>query len=127
VIAHFLKPGGTFCIVEIHPLSSVFDDIDGELKATESYFDSGPAETETVETYADGLPLPPHVEHNWRWPLSKVVTSLCDAGLRIERLKEMPGDVRQRLPMMVRGDDGYWHLPGDPLPLLFSCVATRPV
>jgi hypothetical protein len=126
VIAHFLKPGGTFCIVEIHPLISVFDEIDGELKATESYFDSGPVATDTAETYADNLALPGHVEHNWRWPLSRVVTALSDAGLHIERLREFPGDVRQRLPMMVRGDDGYWHLPGDPLPLLFSCVATKP-
>ena len=126
VIPHFLKPGGTFCIVEIHPMISVFDEVDGELKATDSLFDSGPSETQAVETYADNLPLPAHVEHNWRWPLSKVVTALCDAGLRIERLREFPGDIRQRLPMMVLADDGYWHLPGDPLPLLFSCVATRP-
>jgi 2-polyprenyl-3-methyl-5-hydroxy-6-metoxy-1,4-benzoquinol methylase len=126
VIAHFLKPGGTFCIVEIHPLISLFDEIDGELKLTESIFDPGPAATETVETYADNLALPSHVEHNWRWPLSKVVMALCSAGLRIERLREFPGDVRQRLPMMVLGDDGYWHLPGDPIPLLFSCVATKP-
>lgn len=52
----------------------------------------------------------------------RVVTALCAAGLRLERLRELPVDVRQ----MVRGDDGYWRLPGDPLPLLFTCVATRP-
>src|ERR1700694_3447780 len=77
-------------------------------------------------TYADGLALPPHHEHNWLWPISKTVTALSSAGLRIERLRELPVDVRHRLPSMVHGDDGYWRLPGDPLPLLFTCVATRP-
>src|ERR1700674_4927237 len=48
-------------------------------------------------TYADGLALPPHHEHNWLWPISKTVTALSSAGLRIERLRELPVDVRQRL------------------------------
>lgn len=126
VVAHFLRPGGTFCIVEIHPFISLFEDIGGELKITGSLFDSGPFETDSIVTYADGLVLPAHPEHNWTWPLSKMVTALCDAGLRIERIRELPFDVRQRLPSMVRGDDGLWRLPGDPLPLLFTCVATRP-
>ena len=127
VVAHFLKPAGTFCIVEIHPFINLFEEIDGELKLTESLFDSGPFETESVETYADGLALPAHPEHNWLWPISKTVTALSGAGLRIERLRELPVDVRQRLPSMVQADDGYWRLRGDPLPLIFTCVATRPM
>ena len=55
-----------------------------------------------------------------------MVTALSGAGLRIERLRELPVDVRQRLPSMIRGEDGYWRLRGDPLPMLFTCVATRP-
>jgi SAM-dependent methyltransferase len=127
VVANFLKPGGTFCLVEIHPFIYLFDEVAGELKLTGSLFDSGPYETETDVTYAGGLELPAHPEHNWFWPVSKTVTALTAAGLRIERLRELPVDVRQRLPSMVQGDDGYWRLPGDPLPLLFTCVATRPV
>ena len=126
VAAHFLRPGGTFCLVEIHPFISLFDEVDGRLELTGSLFDRGPHVRETVATYADGLALPAHVEHNWFWPVSSVVTALCAAGLRIERLRELPVDVRQRLPSMVRGEDGYWRLPGDPLPLLFTVVATRP-
>jgi hypothetical protein len=55
-----------------------------------------------------------------------MVTALIEAGLRIERLRELPLDVRQRIPSMVHSDDGYWHPPGDPLPLMVTCVATRP-
>jgi hypothetical protein len=52
---------------------------------------------------------------------------LINAGLRIERLRELPVDVRQRVPSMVQSDDGFWRLPGDPLPLMVACVATRPI
>ena len=126
VVAHFLRSGGTFCLVEIHPAISLVEDVAGRLEVTGSIVDLGPFERETVRTYADDLALPPHREYTWYWPLGHVVTALCDAGLRIERLRELPVDVRQRLPSMVRGEDGYWRLPGDPLPLLFTCVATRP-
>jgi SAM-dependent methyltransferase len=126
VVAHFLRPGGTFCLVEIHPIIGLFEEVEGRLDITGSLFDTGPFERETVRTYADDLALPPHREYTWFWPVGRVVTALCGAGLRIERLRELPVDVRQRLPGMVHGDDGYWRLPGDPLPLLFTCVATRP-
>lgn len=126
VVAHFLRPGGTFCLVEIHPIIGLFEEVAGRLELTGSLFDQGPFERETAKTYADDKALPPHREYTWFWPLGRVVTALCDAGLRIQRLRELPVDARQRLPSMVRGEDGYWRLPGDPLPLLFTCVATRP-
>src|SRR5262249_41386383 len=111
---------------EIHPVIGLFDEVGGRLEVTGSLFDQGPFERETVQTYADDLALPAHREYTWFWPVGRVVTALCEAGLRIARLRARPVAVRQRLPGMVRGDDGYWRLPGDPLPLLFTCVATRP-
>jgi len=126
VVAHFLRPGGTFCIVEIHPNWGFLDEVDGELRIADSVFRSVPWETETVETYTDGLALPSHVEYNWPWTVGGMVTALAEAGLRIERLRELPLDVRRRIPSMVQSDDGYWRLPGDPMPLMVVCVATRP-
>lgn len=55
-----------------------------------------------------------------------VVTSLADAGLVVDRLRELPVDVRPRKPSMRQGDDGYWRLPGDPLPLMLTCSAHKP-
>jgi len=127
VVAHFLRPGGTFCIVEIHPNWSFIDEVDGKLQVADSVFRSDPWETETVETYADGADLPPHPEYNWPWTVGGLVTALIKAGLHIERLRELPVDVRQRVPSMVRSVDGYWRLPGDPLPLMVACVARRPI
>jgi ubiquinone/menaquinone biosynthesis C-methylase UbiE len=127
VVAHFLRPGGTFCIVEIHPNWGFIDEVDGKIEVTDSIFRSDPWETETVETYTDGPALAPHTEYNWPWTVGRLVTALINAGLRIERLRELPVDVRQRVPSMVQSDDGFWRLPGDPLPLMVACVATRPM
>lgn len=126
VVAHFLRPGGTFCLVEIHPIIGLVTDEGGKLLVTNSLFERGPFDTVSDVTYADSRPLPPHIEHNWNWTLGEVVTELANAGLVVERLREFPMDVRQRLPSMVRSADGYWHLPGDPLPCLFSVLAKRP-
>ena len=127
VVARFLRPGGTFCIVEIHPNWSFIDEVDGQLQIADSVFRADPWGTEAAQTYADGAALPLHQEFNWPWTVAGLVTALINAGLRIERLRELPVDVRQRLPSMVRSDDGYWHLPGDPMPLMVTCVATRPM
>lgn len=126
VVAHFLRPGGTFCIVDMHPNWGFIDEVDGKLLVTDSVFRSDPWETETTETYTDGPALIPHTEYNWPWTVGRLVTALINAGLRIERLRELPVDVRQRVPSMVRSDDGFWRLPGNPLPLMVTCVATRP-
>lgn len=127
VVAHFLRPGGAFSIVEIHPNWGFIDEVDGKLQIADSVFRPDPWETEAVATYADGAALPPHPEYNWPWTVGGLVTALINAGLRIERLRELPIDVRRRVPSMVRSDDGYWRLPGDPLPLMVTCTATRPM
>jgi 2-polyprenyl-3-methyl-5-hydroxy-6-metoxy-1,4-benzoquinol methylase len=126
VVAHFLRPGGTFCIVEIHPNWGFIDEVDGKLEVTDSVFRTEPWATETVRTYADDASLPSHIEYNWPWTVGALVTVLIKAGLRIKRLRELPVDVRQRVPSMVRSADGFWRLPGDPFPLIVTCVATRP-
>ncbi|TCO45626.1 hypothetical protein EV646_108249 [Kribbella antiqua] len=48
------------------------------------------------------------------------------AGLRVERLAELPVDLRGRHPRVVEGSDGLWRIPGDPIQLLLTCLAGRP-
>jgi hypothetical protein len=68
-----------------------------------------------------------HVQTTWPWTVAKLVTALARAGLRIEELGEIPADLRQRHPAMTQSaDDGLWHLPGDPIPLLLTCKAVKP-
>jgi 2-polyprenyl-3-methyl-5-hydroxy-6-metoxy-1,4-benzoquinol methylase len=122
-VARCLKPGGTFFVAEFHPVMTLFDE---ELSLGKSYFREGPAEREVQETYA-GWMSESHVQTTWPWTVAKLVTALARAGLRIEELGEIPADLRQRHPAMTQSvDDGLWHLPGDPIPLLLTCKVVKP-
>lgn len=127
VIAHFLTPGGFFYIVEQHPAGNVFAEQGGELVAAEPYFDVGPFVETTDGSYADRTAvLRSKTSHEWQHPLSDVINALVGAGLRIEFLHEFPFCMFQRLPSMVKGEDGWWRVPGrDDLPFLFSLKASK--
>jgi hypothetical protein len=56
-----------------------------------------------------------------------MVSALIDAGLRVERLRELPLDTWRRFPSMTRDEGGWWRLPDDPLPLLVACRAVKPL
>ena len=131
VVASFLRPGGTFHIVEFHPFAWVFDDEPGvsDLRAAYSYFhDREPLRFEEDGTYADPWAPIRKPEYVWAHPLGEVVTCLLEAGLTIELLREHPVTTYQALPFLERGDDGWWRVPaGMPeIPLLFSLRARRP-
>lgn len=121
-VAKCLKPGGSLFVAEFHPAMGLFDE---NLALARSYFRSGPVEREVQETYA-GWMSEPHIQTTWPWTVAKLVTALARAGLRIEQLDELPKDLRQRHPAMIQSEDGLWHLPGDPLPLLLTCKAIKP-
>jgi 2-polyprenyl-3-methyl-5-hydroxy-6-metoxy-1,4-benzoquinol methylase len=129
VVAQFLKPGGTVTIVEIHPILNLFNDVDGELRVARSLFNSREMHHEMSSSYADRIaeevPVEKHSLHGWRWTVEEVVNALIGAGLTIERLREVPYDARQRLPLMVPDGEHNWRIPGDPIPLSFACVARR--
>jgi 2-polyprenyl-3-methyl-5-hydroxy-6-metoxy-1,4-benzoquinol methylase len=129
VVAQYLKPGGTVTIVEIHPILNLFNDVDGELRVVRSLFNSREMHHEMSSSYADRIaeevPVEKHSLHGWRWTVEEVVNALIGAGLTIERLREVPYDARQRLPLMVPDGDHNWRIPGDPIPLSFACVARR--
>lgn len=129
VVAHFLKPGATVTIVEIHPILTLFDEIDGEPRLTRPLFGTRQVSREMTTSYADRLddqvPVAPHTLHSWQWTVADLVNALIGAGLTIERLREVPIDARQRLPMMVADGDRCWRIPGDPLPLSLTVVARR--
>lgn len=127
IAAGFLKPGGTFYIVENHPLTDVFDhDEDCQaLAVSETYFTSRePARYEPDHSYADAPITNPHYE--WTHTLSKIISSLAATGLRIEFLHEFPLCEYRALAFMEQDENGWWRLPGDPLPLIFSIKAGKP-
>ena len=131
VVAHFLRPGGTFYMVEQHPFADVFDDSgSAELRAVYSYFHSAePAACDTQGTYADRTAtIRQRRSYQWTHPLSDVLSALLGAGLRLEFLHEFAQLSFAKLPAMRQDADGWYRLPPDrpALPLLYSLKAVKP-
>jgi 2-polyprenyl-3-methyl-5-hydroxy-6-metoxy-1,4-benzoquinol methylase len=116
-IASLLRPGGFVYVADQHPMTSA--------TYHRTYFPDGPLFDDTPGTYAD-LSAPTRVNEAYEWmhPMAEIVTSLADAGLRIDFLHEHRYLVWQDRPDMVQGDDGMWRLPGDPYPQSFSLRAS---
>ena len=132
VASHFVRPGGTFYIVEHHPFASVFyDGVDAtELKVHYPYFRADEPmkfEPDGSGSYADASAPITTTTYEWSFTLGDVVNSVLETGLKVEFLHEFPHCDYQMLPSLVRGEDSRWRLPdqGDSVPLLFSLKATR--
>ncbi len=133
VVSHFLKPGGTFYITEIHPVVQAFENegvAAGELRLQYPYWEhEQPLAFDVVGSYADrSAQLQTPTEYTWNHGLGEILTALIDAGLRIESLREFPW-VDWQLDFLVRDEDGKWRLPPETpgeLPLVFSLVAMKP-
>ncbi len=130
VIAHFLKPGGIFYIVEDHPFMRVFDsDSEKDLKVSNYYFFvEEPVKVELEGSYANDFKGEKHTFYMWDHSLGDVLNSLIEAGLRIEFLHEFPLANRAKFPYMAKGEDGWWRLTHEHnmVPLLFSLQARKP-
>ena len=132
IAAQYLRPGGTFLLVEMHPCAMMLDSIDADglsFRVHGSYFHSAEPQVEEVrglpeEAAADA----PRSVYIWRYSLGEVVTALVQAGLRIERLDEFPLAHYQQFSCLVQGEDGWWRwpTPATTLPMLFAITAGKP-
>ena len=130
IAASFVKPGGFFYIAEFHPFSYVFDDDKNckELKVRYPYFQTEPMRFPVENSYADeNAKIATTMDYEWMYGVGQVVTSLIDAGLRVDFLHEFPFTCYAQIPFMEKGQDGYWRLPGEDqwIPLTFSVKASK--
>lgn len=133
IVARYLKPGGLFYLLEIHPASQVFDDEkpvaeSSDLRVRYDYFPD-PAGTRFPggqPSYAGDEPIASDC-HEWTHSIGELITALLDAGLTITSFAEHPVTMYRQFPGMTEGTDGLWHLPfAEPrLPLIFTLTATR--
>jgi ubiquinone/menaquinone biosynthesis C-methylase UbiE len=135
VVAHFVKPGGTFYILEAHPVIQAFEMegvAPGELRLTYPYWEHrDPLVFDVKGSYADpDADVGEQKEHGWDHGLGEIVTALIDAGLRIESLEEHPY-LHWGADFLVESEpgSGLFVLPPGPgeLPLMFSLRATKPL
>jgi SAM-dependent methyltransferase len=131
VIAHFLRPGGHFHLIEEHPCAGIFDDArsDGELRPCYPYFH----ETEPIRSERDGSYAAPDapihsVSYQWAHAMGDIINSLIRAGLRIESLDEYPFLGWAKFPWMRQRPDGFWELPPGQrsIPLMLAIKASKP-
>jgi SAM-dependent methyltransferase len=130
LIAHYLRPGGIFYIVEDHPFFRVFRaKSGGEFWAERPYFFAAePERHERKGSYATEAESEIGTYYIWNHDLGEILNALLGAGLRIEFLHEFPYAARAKFPFMVQGEDGWWRLPErhGTIPFLFSLKARKP-
>jgi SAM-dependent methyltransferase len=130
IIAHLLKSGGVFYIMESHPLCNIFDETKrGELTITHRYFHT-PEPTlwdDNEPDYADATYVPQHPTYEWNWSLSDILNAVLKAGLHLESFNEYEHLFFKCFPSMVDYSEGWYHFPqyAGKLPLLFTLKAKK--
>jgi len=127
IVAHYLKPGGVFLIVEFHPMFWMLDDETGQRLVYRYFKDQQPERWVEKGSYADLEADFVHESYVWTHSLGEIVTALAGAGLRIEYLREFPFSPYNIHPKMEEVEAGRYIVSGHSvdIPLLFSLRATR--
>ncbi len=109
VVSHYLRPGGTFLMVDEHPCAILFE----ETKLT--YFSKEPEREVYTPDYADTNYIVKGEKVGWQHTLSEIFNALIEAGLTIERFQEFDhGYYQVKSDWYQMGD--YWYPPTGPTP-----------
>lgn len=130
VIGHYLKPGGTFYILEGHPFMMTLDENTPDLKVVFPYFSSEALKFANEHSYADSATvLANKTEYGWNHSLSDIFNALLLEGLSIDFLHEFPFCGWQYFSDMETGEDGWCRFKDEQkrklVPLMFSLKATK--
>ncbi len=125
VIAHFLKPGGIFYIIEFHPVMWMFDDDFDRIKYP--YHNAETIIEKQSGTYADRESNIEYEEVSWNHSLSEVFNSLIGKGLMVQHFSEFSFSCYNCFNKLVKSDDGFWRVKGleEKLPMMYSIKATK--
>lgn len=119
-IARYLKPGGTFFIVDSHPVEILF------ITDKIGYLDKNPDRNTGERDYCDRDYVIPHEMVEWQHPLSEIINSLIDAGLTIKRLDEYNKGFYAVEEDWYREGDYYYPPDGPPrYPIMFALRAVK--
>ncbi len=130
VASSLLAPGGFLYMAEAHPVTLVFEEVEGRLIP---YFPwrtppDQPINSDTPTTYTGATTLLVNRRaQEWMHPLSDIVGALIAEGMRIEFLHEHEQLPWRLFPMMVPAGGKLFRLPDGMVsfPLAFSLKAVR--
>jgi SAM-dependent methyltransferase len=119
VVATNLAPGGTFYMVEFHPIY--------DLLAGFSYFTQAEPDVAEEASYTEnGADVVARLA-TWAHPLSSVINALIAAGIRIERVNEFAFSPYNCFAGMVEREPGRFYLShrGHDVPIVYSVTGRK--
>jgi SAM-dependent methyltransferase len=119
VVSSNLAVGGTFYMVEFHPLY--------DLLAGYSYFTGSAPDVEEEETYTENRSEAVATLAVWSHPLSGVVNALIGSGIEIVRLNEFPFSPHNCFEGMEEREPGRFYLQhrGHDVPIVYSLLGKK--
>ncbi|WP_418602693.1 class I SAM-dependent methyltransferase [Hwangdonia sp.] len=125
MIAERLKKGGTFYMVEFHPIVWMFDYLEGKPIMTYGYMQNEAIYEEYEGTYANQNSKMISKEYGWNHGLGEVVSALTEAGLHVEYLKEHDESPYNVLPDLIETETGLYVTKDKLYPLIFELKAKK--
>ena len=125
MIAERLKPGGTFYMVEFHPIVWMFDYLENPPTLKYGYMQDEVIYEEYEGTYANESSKMVSKEYGWNHGLGEVITSLIEAGLQIEYLKEYDESPYDVLTSLSETESGMYVTKDKLYPLIFEVKARK--
>ncbi|WP_339703285.1 class I SAM-dependent methyltransferase [uncultured Marixanthomonas sp.] len=125
MISERLKPDGVFYIVEFHPIAWMFDYLQEPPELKYGYQQKEVIYEEYNGTYADENAKIISKEYGWNHSLGEVVTSLTQAGLEIEFLREHDASPYNIFPGLIKAENQLYEMPSKLYPLIFEVKATK--
>ncbi len=125
VVSRFLKPGGTFVLVEFHPVVWMFNN--GFTDIQYAYFNKEAIVETLTGTYADRDAAIQKTEVGWNHDLSEVLQNLIDAGLRITTFQEFDYSPYNCFRNTVEVSPGRFQVNGleGKIPMLYALAAVK--
>jgi len=125
MIANRLKKGGSFYMVEFHPIVWMFDYLESKPVMKYGYMQDEVIYEEYEGTYANQESKMVSKEYGWNHGLSEVINALTEAGLHIEYLKEHDESPYNILPDLLKTTSGMYATKDKLYPLIFEIKARK--
>jgi 2-polyprenyl-3-methyl-5-hydroxy-6-metoxy-1,4-benzoquinol methylase len=125
IIAHFLKPGGFFYMVEFHPVVWMFDEDFKEVKYY--YHNQEMIVMDALGTYTDRSAHIQSKEYSWNHSISEVLNALLNQNLRLEFFNEYMYSPYPCFRNVVETEKTKWHIKGmeGKIPMVYSLKAEK--